>query len=424
MLMDLRLKPEDFTRIAAGGPLGAAAELLRAGQERRRVLRVLSALEADRRRHGTRPEEVTSALELLDAARAVPDALRASLGHPSVGLWALECTRGAAPIEHLAAIAAAAAMRARLEFSLPVQAGPDGVLLPGIGVLALPDQGARARVSGGPDHWEVEAGRTDYVIPTPWLRMPEDRYESWIRPEPLGFGTGTLAWRPFVEYADPYLALPEGSPEISAQPLPRTFRSSLARAWDLLASRHLDRARELAANVEVLVPLRPIVGSLANASRPDAFGAVWLSTDVTSRRLAAALIHELEHARLTALHELVPLHGADSEPRYKVAWQQRARPLHALLQGLYAHAAVVEFWSVEAQSNASEAVGLFERCMTAMRGALAGFVDRSALTPAGAELVESISSRIYLCAAAYPGNRARVFPGAGISGPSRTPPRS
>ena len=435
MLTGIRLPAQDFRRIAAGGPSGRSAGVLRAGQDSRRILRVLDAIGGGPPDGTARPEPIDAALRLLDRARAVPGAVRAGLGHPSVGPWALECAHGTAPVEQLASVAAAAGIRAGLEFRLTVPVLPRGVVLPGIGVLHVPTGERTALVEGGPAGWRLTLGPERYAVPT-GSPAPGD-CAPWLTPATLVLGgPGLPRWAPTAEYADPYLALPPGAPDVHLAPLPRTFRTALARAWELLALRHRDRAEDLAATLDLLVPLRPVSGSYANASRPDAFGAAWLDVTAPPRRLAAALVHELEHARLTALHDLVPLHTADPEARHPVPWRPVPRPVHALLQGLYAHAAVVEFWGIEAggaQAGRAEsqdaALGTgdeearreFERYRGNARRALDGYTDRDSLTPAGRELVAALEARIGASAAELTAGQVTVSPSKQKSRPRRTP---
>lgn len=414
MLTELRLAPEDFSRIAAGGPSGAAAELLRAGQHSRRVLRVLDAI------GGAPPSEsfdVDEALELIDRAH-VPSGAWDALGHPSIGPWALACANGTAPLAHLASVAAAAGIAAGLEFSLTVPVLPRGVVLPGIGVLRAVGE-RTALVEGGPDGWELSVGRERHLISLPGPGEP------WIVPSSLAVASSerkSLRWTLFSEYADPYLALPPGAPDIHLGPLPRSFRLSLAQAWGLLVARHRDRAEDLAATLRLLVPLRSLAGTFANASRPDAFGAVWLDVAAAPHRLASALVHELEHARLSALHDLAPLHVADPELRHRVPWRQGPRSVHALLHGLYAHAAVVEFWQVEAQAGGEAARGEHARYAARAQRALDEFTDRCALTPAGAELVAALEVRIAAGAADLTAGQVTVSPGARTNSRRRIQP--
>lgn len=417
MLTGLRLEPEDFSRIAAGGPSGAAAGLLRAGQHSRRVLRVLDAIGSA---SPSGSFDLDDALDLLDRAQA-PAGVWGALGHPSIGPWALACANGAAPLAHLASIAAAAGIAAGLEFSLTVPVLPRGVVFPGIGVLRA-DGERTALVEGGPGEWAVSVGRERHLI------EPHGPGEPWIVPASLavsGGGSGSSgAWRSprwtlFAEFADPYLALPPGAPDLHLGPLPRSFRLSLAQAWGLLVARHRDRAEDVAATLRLLVPLRSTAGTFANASRPDAFGAVWLDVAAKPHRLASALVHELEHARLSALHDLAPLHVADPEPRHRVPWRRGPRSVHALLHGLYAHAAVVEFWQVEAAAGDESARGEQARYAARARHALDAFTDRGALTPAGAELVAALELRIAAGAADSTARQVTVSPGART--PSRRP---
>ncbi|MEH1102817.1 hypothetical protein V6V16_27030, partial [Micromonospora sp. CPCC 205561] len=132
------LSPAQLAGLAAGHGDDATLEVLRAGQlGRRRLLTVAAA------RAGGDGASVRECLALLTRAeRADPAAVARVLAHPPVTGWAASALAGGPDPAYLAGLAAAAAVRAGLAFTLAVPA-PGGVLL-------LPTVGAAVGLGDGP----------------------------------------------------------------------------------------------------------------------------------------------------------------------------------------------------------------------------------------------------------------------------------
>jgi uncharacterized protein len=420
MLTPIALARDDFLRIAAGRRAGTAMETLRAGQDSRRVLRVLAALEAVAP-HSPATWRTDEWLTVLDHAAAMPTALRSTLGHPSVGLWALGCSSGTAPGNHLASLAAAAAIRAGLSIDIEIPVHPTGVVLPGIGVLGRDVIAGQDRqspevvavVTRGSAGWEVRFRDRAYPIPMPDLAAPVtgdqrlhavqngasgSKSGAWEEPLRLSFAENGLQWVTAIEKADPYLTLPGGRPQVNTGSLPAPFVPNLAEAWRILALRHPVRAADLMSTISLVVPLRrEHTDLMVNATCPDAFGAVWLDAEAPPARLAATLVHEVEHALLAALHDVEPLHQPDPAPRHFVPWRETPRPIGALFHGIYAHVAVAEFWLAEAESGQPDAVRQLDRCLANTEDAMRRFTHRDALTAAGTVVARHVSERLASC---------------------------
>jgi hypothetical protein len=75
-----------------------------------------------------------------------------------------------------------------------------------------------------------------------------------------------------------------------------------------------------------------------------AFGAVFLELPSDPAAFAITLVHEFQHAKLSAALDLAPLHTAGTEAIYYAPWREDPRPLGALLHGIYAHLGVAQFW--------------------------------------------------------------------------------
>jgi HEXXH motif-containing protein len=76
----------------------------------------------------------------------------------------------------------------------------------------------------------------------------------------------------------------------------------------------------------------------------NAFGSIALSLPDDDVIMALTLAHEVQHSKLAALMDLVPLVSETAAGRYYVPWRPDPRPLAAVLQGMYAHLEVARFW--------------------------------------------------------------------------------
>jgi HEXXH motif-containing protein len=116
----------------------------------------------------------------------------------------------------------------------------------------------------------------------------------------------------------------------------------LRQAWSLLAGHHRTSAAEISALVSVLVPLATAKDRQVSATSRDAFGAVALSEPFGATSLAE--VHEVQHLKLGAFLDVVPLLSDDGAARWYAPWRDDPRPLSGLLQGAYAHLGVAGFW--------------------------------------------------------------------------------
>ncbi|MBT2387559.1 HEXXH motif-containing putative peptide modification protein, partial [Streptomyces sp. ISL-11] len=182
------------------------------------------------------------------------------------------------------------------------------------------------------------------------------------------------------------------------QPWARRWRAAL----ELLRAVDPPRAAEAAALVRCLVPLArdgayvPKVSATFRAAP----GAVLTTLPETAADLAAVLVHETQHSKLSVLHDLLPLHHARPHAAYRVAWRSDPRPLAGVLQGTYAHLALADFW---ARAGAGAALPPAERRDARHRAdsyrrqvaeALAVLLESSELTPAGGEFARGMRSHL------------------------------
>jgi HEXXH motif-containing protein len=124
------------------------------------------------------------------------------------------------------------------------------------------------------------------------------------------------------------------------------WHTVLDRAWALLVAQNREQAEGMAAGLVTLVPLqRAAVDCGQSATSVDAFGCVALTQPVGELDLALTLVHEFQHSKLAALHDLVALHDQVAyPPKYHAPWRDDPRPLDALFHGAYAHLGVAAFW--------------------------------------------------------------------------------
>ncbi|MER6105454.1 HEXXH motif-containing putative peptide modification protein [Streptomyces sp. NPDC001832] len=357
---------------------------------------------------------------LLEASeRADRAAVRTVLLHPFTGPWAQRCLRGLsgnapstglrADLDHLSALAAAAAIRAQVAFTARLTAH-DGLLsLPTLGALRMAPGPADIVFSEG----ELTVLGTDDRAP---VTVHAGRDGTVCSADPR--------WLPV-------LALPAVLPGAGPVPLDdvdpyRTHGSGLRR-HGLSAATHIDdherkawaeswagmepllriggehRLTEAAVLLRCLVPLGPPPGSgpLGNGvahcsgTRREAFGAVLSSKPDTPAYFASTLVHELQHTKLAALGSLVPLHHEDATPRHFAPWRSDPRPFDGLLQGAYSHIALADYWQrfalgTQRVTHRGLAWAEHARCREQVGAVLPVLAGSAALTREGRILVDEM----------------------------------
>nr|WP_245627956.1 HEXXH motif-containing putative peptide modification protein [Actinomadura oligospora] len=133
--------------------------------------------------------------------------------------------------------------------------------------------------------------------------------------------------------------MPRLTPEETEQ-----WRDILRGAWRLLVRRHWTIAEEAARTLRVLTPIAPSERGMSSATAHEAFGVVFTSLPQDERDLAVAFAHEVQHAKLGALNDAIPLAKADDGGLHYAPWRDDPRPAAGLLTGAYAHLGVAGFW--------------------------------------------------------------------------------
>ncbi|RAY12812.1 HEXXH motif domain-containing protein [Actinomadura craniellae] len=388
--------PEElFLALAAGGGGPAAAGQLVAAQAGKRLLLLRGVPEtagsAGHPRAAWAERAFTTLAELQEKA---PDTVEKVVRYPTVGAWARRTllvlmgrARGAADPGELAALPAAAMIAAGLpgEIEVPVRDG--AVVLPALGRALVPG-GKTALVRSDGTAAEVVAAGTRVRVPAD----PSHDAPGWEALRPLravheGFEIGFL-----IDDHDP-----DRMPGAAvtgcrlAGPEVERWRASLTEAWEILVAHHRTTVAEVAALITVLTPLVAAPGRQASGTPRHAFGNIGLSAPHDPLWFAETLAHEVQHTKLTALLDLVPLTLPEDGSRYYAPWREDPRPAAGLLQGVYAHLGVTGFWRTQREHEAGEralaAHGHFARWQEATHQAARTLAGSGRLTPAGRSFV-------------------------------------
>jgi HEXXH motif-containing protein len=379
-----------------------------------------------------------------DPAGAPLSPVRARLLHPFVGPWARNCLRGlraggGSPTErdahelgrdlaYFGALAAAAAVRAGVSFAVRLTARD--------GVLTLPSLGALRTAVPGDTPVDVVHRRNRLT-----LRRPGEA-DIVVHPQSgIGAWSGSPAWTPAhalpgllpgsaplpLDDLDPYRTV-RGGPRHHALSGPVALddaeRKHWLHAWSgtaaVLEVGGAQRLAEAVALLRCLVPLsappgtthggRP--GGSCSGTRREAFGAVLSSAPATATAFAATLVHELQHAKLAALSDVLTLHHGGPEARYFAPWRPDPRPYDGLLQGAYSHLALADFFQRSALATTSPARrdaawsqhARYRQQVGAVLPALVGSGD---LTPQGRRFVDQMVG-VYERLADHPAPRGQT----------------
>lgn len=334
-----------FEALARGGGGAGAMRRLVAAQRSKHVILVRAVAELARQGGGADDAIAMAGYELLAQVRhrdrAAADTV---ISYPSVGAWALHTLRGdqAVPGAHpigLAAVAAAAAIRAGMDAEIEVPVFNGRVVLPSLGAAHAVGATALVRTKaaevrsgdlrvearpGAPGWLElraVQAGSLDVLI---------DDLDTFRMPTTDAEPTGRLSARQVTELA-----------------------SSLSGAWPVLTPAS---AAEIAAIVRVIVPFQAPESGLVSTSSSQSFAAVGMSRQPDKYTCAETLVHETQHLKLCALLDLVTLTTPDDGQLYYAPWRTDPRPAASLLQGAYAFLGVSGFWRGQRQVAKEPAV--------------------------------------------------------------------
>ncbi|WP_327285377.1 MULTISPECIES: HEXXH motif domain-containing protein [unclassified Streptomyces] len=312
---------------------------------------------------------------LEEAERHDPEAVRDVLHYPATGVWAEETLRRLhapygppADLGHLGALAVAAALRSKITFKATLRPVHGRLVLPTLGLLRPTRPGPLALTEG-----------------------------SWDPDDPTTLALHTLpGGRTALDDLDPYRA-PGPAHPAPVRPARRLTPKGHKR-WDIQWSGALTlldrydtaRAEEIGLLLRSVVPLGG--GSRSSgATLPAAAGSVLARTQAPPA-LAATLVHEVQHGKLTALADVLTLHTADRTPRHWAPWRSDPRPLEGLLHGAYAHLALAGYWQRAALYGARGAWAQHARIRAQVAAVLPALHRHPQLTTAGREFIAAMAA--------------------------------
>lgn len=401
----------------------AAFARLTAGQHTLRLLQLRALLDAVALNPGPAAALFRRHWALLEAAdRADREAVRRVLFYPLVGPWVRRCLRRLGTGErgpeltrdlaHLGVLAAAAAAHAGLPFTLRISSHDGLLVLPTIGALRSPAEPGRtapaaARLRGADGLVSITVPGGAPVV----IRRHRDG--SWRSGDPRWCPLRVLTGGPrpvLLDEIDPFRTADSGlerhglrAGDRLTAPVLDQWQDAWQGAVSLLQVGGKVRPTEVEYLLECFVPLAPPPGAgpqgvgVAHCSgtRREAFGAVLSSTPRTPGYLAATLVHELQHAKLSALADLVQLHTAGAQRRYWAPWRPDPRPFDGLLQGAYSHLALAEYWQLFALTDKDpaerdKAWAEHSRCREQVGAALPALAGSQSLTHEGRVFVNAM----------------------------------
>jgi HEXXH motif-containing protein len=326
--------------------------------------------------------------QLADIQRTRPDAVAAVIQHPATGAWAKLTadllsspeTTGEARPAWMTSLATAAAIRGDTPLCADLPVADGWIMLPSLG-----------RVAASEGHVHVRAGSAE----VDGVRLPPDGdtdTAGWQSLRRLSAASGGAAIAPLIDDIDPYRARDADNPSgrLSAAEAAE-WQPVLQDAWNLLVRHHAEVATEVAATIRVLTPLRPPRGGHVSATSRDKFGAILLSRPVDATALAVTMAHEVQHAKLSALLDLLPMTAGSGECRFYAPWREDPRPASGLLQGAYAFLGVAGFWLRQSRLPGGESARAeFARWLSAVRTVVDTLFTSGELTHAGQAFVSGM----------------------------------
>jgi uncharacterized protein len=375
-----------FAALATGGGGPTAIEQLAAAEHSKHLLLLAGVVnEAGEAGHEESPL-AAEGFSLLHAVNSrAPGVAQQVIRHPSVGIWAMQTIialrggprmPGATP-GGLRAVAAAAAIRAGHQAEITIGVIGGVAMLPTLGGAAVHGDTALLRSAAG------VASVGPVRVPTdPHVDGPGWRGLRRIR-------TGALDV--VIDDLDPFRYPAVGNLAACRADEPWTER--LTEAWAVLQAHHPMVAAEAAAAIRVITPLAAPPGGTVSSSSPEAFGVVAMSLPTNAVDCAEILTHELQHLKLDALLQHMPLTLTNDGTRYYAPWRPDPRPIAGLLQGAYAYLGVSGFWRRQRLQEGHQEHGDAEyaRWRAAAAAVVATLQSSGRLTENGREFVAGMA---------------------------------
>ncbi|WP_018502510.1 HEXXH motif domain-containing protein [Parafrankia discariae] len=418
-----RLALADFDDLAAGGGRAGLVLGLRRTQLSKRLLALHAVMtDADERAQAAAATAgLANAYGVLAAAqRQAPEATEAVLLAPGLGLWAMHCLRRlhgnaspATPLEEdlgiLGNYAVAAALRAGLCATVAVPLRGGHLLIPAVGRVQAGLAGwATVRIEGTVLH--LTAGQADNLpsqslalqIPSDPAAMPDFPAQSqrgqWrMVPELVSVANGrrVALLLDDVDPARDLLELPM-APDAATEDVD-VWQQRLDDGWRILGDYDPRTAEAVAAGLATIYPLASSSwAEELSASSGEAFGAVALTLPRDGLSFAAALVHEFQHTKLSALLDLVALVKPVDERLFYAPWRRDPRPLPGLLQGAYAYLGLTGFWDYRRHAENGDEYAHFEfaRWRDEVWRVLSTLRFSGAMTPLGLRFLNGMQSTI------------------------------
>ncbi|GAB2503787.1 aKG-HExxH-type peptide beta-hydroxylase [Nocardiopsis aegyptia] len=383
-----------FDALARGGGGARAARYLREAEYGKHLLLVRQVVDAAIAREHPLAERARAAYDLLmRAEEAAPAAVARVLSHPTVGAWArrtalsLEGHRTDPPrVAAMSALAAATAVRSGTEARVSVPLYGPTAPLPGLGRALLRPGGAEEEAV-----LEADAHTAELSLGRVRVRIPDDPHEDtgdWhalrrLSAEHRGRRLDLLL---DDQDADRLSGGAVRESRLAADQVTR-LRDLLRQAWAILVEHHWTIAGEVGETVRTLTPMRADPGARVSATARHCFGNLGLSEPSDPLWLALTFAHEVQHTKMVALADLVPLTVPDDGRLFYAPWRPDARPMSGLIQGVYAHLGVAGFWRrrrlLAAGREQDRAQTEFAYWRRAAAGGGREVLASGALTPAG-----------------------------------------
>ncbi|WP_235096922.1 HEXXH motif domain-containing protein [Amycolatopsis decaplanina] len=328
------------------------------------------------------------------------------LTNPYTGSWAGYTTRllrngidGVGPLwvhlGHAHAIAAAAAIRAELDFETAIPVWHGSAMIPSLGMARFPDDGtfSSAAVRGVNGRYSVSSAGTTVRLPD----APGSDAPGWWGIRRVRSQVGAHRFSLWLDDLDPYRGLYEPIPP---ERLPgkdvADWQRLIDEACRLVAAHLPGLARIMPVGLASLVPKPRVFFRNPSASTGEAFGSAVVGLPTDGASLAETLIHEFQHIVLGGLLHLVELYEPDPRERIYVAWRDDPRPVSGALQGVYAFFGVTAFWRALYQADQSPRRSGFEFAYWRERTwhTLRVLRADSTLTDAGRRFLDNIAERL------------------------------
>ena len=392
-----RLPADVVEELAHGfGGAEAVAHLSRFQQSLRRLLLAKVFVAAEAADSGPNRDGILGAIEQLKHLDAtVPGTLRDVMAHPYVRVWALRCLEqaeagraDAVDLGHLAALAAATAIRAGVDAEVDVPILRGAVHLPTLGRLVIGAGGPSSTVT-----LRIRDGLCSITAAPGWQQV-----RRVAMPD---FAAGGVA----LEDTDPYRNchhwdITERLTDGEAQ----GWLGAVPAAWEILRRDHGAYAPGIAAGLSTIVPLvRALSGRDVSATARHAYGSIGAALPIprpgraepNAAALALLTIHEVQHGKLGAVLDMADLHDPSDARLFDAPWREDQRPLEGLLQGTYAHVGVTDFWRVRRRTatdaaERAQAEAEFERWLGHTVRSCRTLAESGSLTPLGLRFTDAM----------------------------------